>query len=228
MMTTRDPRLEGIFGRHHTISLEYEEGDTPRFVLSRVEEVAPDRLWVAMPVRAATLLPLPRETPVMVHIRREDGVYTVPTRVAGRRLQPAPMLELAVLGEVERRQQREYVRLKIMLIPTSATVITATGEEERLAVTVVNLSAGGVLLRGRQPLEVGQTIRLVLDLPIPDGRIVATATVIRVEARRSERGLFHEAGCTLNDLDDRERDQITAFIFRFQARHARRETGDLA
>ena len=225
---TRDLLLDTVFASDQTISLEYEEGDAPRFVLSRVEEVASDRLWVAMPMRASMLLPLPEGTPVIAHVRREDGVFTVRTRVISRRLQPVPMLELAALGEVERRQQREYVRLRIMLIPTCATLIGPEGEEERLAVTVVNLSAGGVLLRGRHALEVGQTIRLVLDLPIPDGALSGTARVIRVETRRSERGPFFEAGCTLHDIDDRDRDQITKFIFRFQARQVRRETSDLA
>jgi c-di-GMP-binding flagellar brake protein YcgR len=227
-MTTLSLSLDAVFALNHTISLEYEEGDVPRFVLSRVEEVLPGRLWVAMPMRATMLLPLPRDTPVLVHIRRQDGAYTVRARVGGRRLQPVPMLELLAVSEVERRQQREYVRLKIMLIPSSALLVTPEGPEERLAVTVINLSAGGMLLRSRHTLEVGQTIRLVLDLPAPGGTLKGTATVVRVETRRSERGLFHEAGCILNDLSDQERDQITKFIFRFQARQARQETNDLA
>jgi c-di-GMP-binding flagellar brake protein YcgR len=220
------PSLDHIFGLGLTISLEYDEGSTTQFMLSRVEEVEPDCLWVAMPMRAAMFVPLPIGTPVIVHIKREDAVYTLHTRVSGRRLQPAPMLELRATGEVQRRQQREYARLRITLIPTSAAVIEADGSERRLAATIVNLSAGGVFLRTRQSIEVGQRVRLAVDLPTPGGPITGLVEVLRVDVRRAERGRFVEAGCAFLDLSDHDRDLVTKFIFRFQTRPPRSGAGD--
>jgi c-di-GMP-binding flagellar brake protein YcgR len=224
MPTTSRRKFDQVFAISLAISLEFEERETPQFLLSRVEDIDEDRLWVAMPMRAGMFMPLPVDTPVFAHIKKDDATYTLRTRVVARRLQPTPMLELLALGDVERRQQRQYVRLQIVLMPTLAAVIGDDGAETRLAATIVNLSAGGVMLRTRQPVEVGQRIRLNVDMPAPGGAISATTTVLRVDSRRAERGHYYEAGCTFDELTDRDRDLITKFIFRAQVRQ-RQESG---
>jgi len=226
MRSTTNRGLEQIFTISLAISLEFEEGDTNQFVLSRVEDVRDDRLWVAMPMRAGMFLPLPVDTRVVVHIKREDASYALRTRVVGRRLQPTPMLELLAISDVQRQQRRQYVRLQIVLIPTHAAIVGDDGTETRVAATIINISAGGVLLRSRQPLAVGQHVRLAVELPAPCGSIGAVAKVVRVDIRRSDRGHFYEAGCAFVDLTDRDRDLITKFIFRFQTRQ-RQETTPL-
>lgn len=226
MRSTTNCSLEQIFAISLAISLEFEEGEGNQFVLSRVEDVRDDRLWVAMPMRAGMFLPLPLDTRVVVHIKREDASYALHTRVVGRRLQPTPMLELLATSDVQRQQRRQYVRLQIVLVPTYAAIVSEDGTETRLAATIINISAGGVLLRSRQPLAVGQRVRLAVELPAPGGAISATANILRVETRRADRGHFYEAGCAFADLTDRDRDLITKFIFRFQTRQ-RHETNTL-
>jgi hypothetical protein len=120
-MSTSPPlNLSQIFAAGLTISLEVEDAGVPQFLLSRVEEAHSDRLWVTMPVRSATFLPLPIESAVVVHVKHDDAGYTLYARVNGRRLQPTPMLELLPSGEIQRRQPRLNSRLRMTLIPTSA------------------------------------------------------------------------------------------------------------
>jgi c-di-GMP-binding flagellar brake protein YcgR len=216
--------LEQTFRVGVTISLEYEEHGIPQFVLSRVEEAEGDRLWVAMPTRAGMFLALPVDTAMLVHIRKDEIVHTLHARVSGRRLQPTPMLELRPTSEIQRRPPREYVRLKIVLMPSYAALLGPDGGETRIAATIVNIGAGGVLLRTRQAVEVGQQARLSVELPGSIGAIATTVQALRVDTRRTDRGLYYEAGCVFVDLTDEERDLITTFIFRFQVRQ-RQESG---
>jgi len=218
--------LDQIFGISLAISLEFDEAEAPQFAVSRVEDVQGNRLWVAMPMRAGMYLPLPVNSTVAAHIKHEDATYVLPTRVVSRRLQPMPMLELQAIGEVQRRQQRQHVRLQIVLVPIMALIAGPDGTDVRLATTIVNISAGGALLRTRQKLTVDQEVHLSVELPVPDGAISITARVLRVETRRADRGLFYEAGCGFLDLADQDRDLITKFIFRAQTRQ-RQETSTL-
>ncbi len=50
----------------------------------------------------------------------------------------------------------------------------------RFAGRSLNLSVNGVLIESRQPLEVGDDLRLAFELPSGFGRVRATATVVRV------------------------------------------------
>ena len=43
----------------------------------------------------------------------------------------------------------------------------------------LNLSVNGLLLECRQPLEIGEDVRLAFELPAGHGSVAATGTVIR-------------------------------------------------
>jgi hypothetical protein len=75
-----------------------------------------------------------------------------------------------------------------------------------------------VLLRTRQPLEAGQRLHLMVELPAPSGLIDQVIEVLRTESRRTERGHLYEAGCTFAALSDAEHELITQFVYRSQAR----------
>jgi CheY-like chemotaxis protein len=49
----------------------------------------------------------------------------------------------------------------------------------RFAARVVNLSVHGLLLDCRQPLKVGEDVRLAFELPLGHGRVTAQGTVVR-------------------------------------------------
>lgn len=219
--------LDQVFDVGLALSLEFADGGSRVHLLSRVENVAGDRLWVAMPMRAGMFIPLPVSTPVSVQIKREDALYVLPARVQGCRLQPCPMLELIPTGEIDRQQRRRHVRLQIVLVPALAALVADDGTETRLPATVVNVSGGGALVRTRQTIEVGQRLRLAIELPPPGGPIDCLSEILRVTVQRAERGYYYEASTHFLDLADRERDRITKFIFHFQSRMARREQGDL-
>jgi hypothetical protein len=63
-------------------------------------------------------------------------------------------------------------------------------------------------------------VRLTIELPSSERPFTAAAEILRVDSRRTDRGAYYEAGCNFLDLSDHDRDLITRFVFRFQARPA--------
>lgn len=220
MAATIPYTLEHLFGVGQPVRLEFQHGDDLVRCPSRIEDHRQDRLWVGMPMQAGMIVIAAAGTTVLVSIVREDAPYVVPTRSIGHRQTPVPLLELAPTGRVERRQQREYVRLPLTLTP-SAMLLAGDGAEAPLAVTAVNISAGGLLLRTQQAVQVGQRIRLTAALPEPAGALNGVVEVIRVIRRQTERGRFNEVGCRFLDLNARDRDRITRFILQYQVKQAR-------
>ena len=226
MLTLTPLALGQIFSLGLALSLDFDHDGRREQLLSCVEDLVDDRLWVAMPQRAGVFLPLAVGTPVAVQVKREDGLYVLPTRVHGCRLQPCPMLELIPTGAIERHQRRQHARLQLILVPTLAALRNDDGTETRLPATIVNISAGGALVRTRQALEVGRRLHLVVELPPPGGLIDTRAEILRVVVQRAERGAYFEANARFLSPSDSDRDRITRFIFHVQARLARREQAD--
>jgi Tfp pilus assembly protein PilZ len=50
---------------------------------------------------------------------------------------------------------------------------------QRFSGRALNLSVNGLLLECRQPLEIGDDVRLTFDLPDSPGTVVATGTLVR-------------------------------------------------
>lgn len=213
-MPPKSYSLSQIFGVGLTISLEYEEDGQAQYVLSRVEDLDKDVLWVAMPTRANMFLPLPLDTPVVAYVKHDDQVFLLHATISGRRLQPTPMLELTPSQKIERRQPREYARLRIALVPTSVVPLDGDEVGQRLAATIVNISAGGLLMRSRQEIPVGRRLHLVVELPVPNGLLDTELKVLRVDLRRAERGHYFEAGCSFVRLPARGKEIINMFVSR--------------
>jgi c-di-GMP-binding flagellar brake protein YcgR len=113
----------------------------------------------------------------------------------------------------------------MVIKPEQAHRLADAPPPQPISAIVVDLSAGGLLLRSRTPLSVGQQLLLDLDLPEPGGRLASLVEVVRLRPIQSERGQSIEAGCRFVDLPNRDRDRIVKFIFYCQAKLARTGTG---
>jgi c-di-GMP-binding flagellar brake protein YcgR len=204
------------------LTLEFERDDTPQALASRVEDGGQAGLTVGMPLRTGMVVLIPVGASVNVVVRRPDAAYALPTRVAAHRHSPLPLLDLTPTGPARRLQRRTYVRLPLLLTPTRLTLLAADGAAAApVAAVIVDLSGGGVRLRGRQPFVVGQRLRLEAALPEPGGALAVTLAVVRIDAVPAERGVVHEAGCCFLDLTERERDRLVRFVLQRQAQQAR-------
>lgn len=99
-------------------------------------------------------------------------------------------------------QRREFVRIE-----SAQPVVLRQGEDQATLEThAVDVSGGGMLLGGAHGLELGATVRFVLDLGSDHAPIEGRARVVRC----SEEGL---CGLVFEEVSSVERQRLIHFIF---------------
>ena len=98
-------------------------------------------------------------------------------------------------------QRREFVRIDA---PQTVQLIDAVGKP--IATHAVDISGGGMLLRGLEALDEGQVLRFSLDLGESEPPLLGHARVVRID-EDGHRGLVFEA------ISPSERQRLIHFIF---------------
>ncbi|MDU2066692.1 MAG: flagellar brake protein, partial [Sporomusaceae bacterium] len=154
---------------------------------SRIEEVGKNQLVLAMPMKQQMpVIPL-SGTSFYGSILNETGRYQFKSVYQDKRLRPIPVWLVTMPTEIQKIQQRSFVRLDI-----GVSVIVKwqneAGEQSEQMITR-DLSGGGVCLIASKPFLLQTEVVLTIDLG--DGELVmATGTVIRVQKQVAERPIF--------------------------------------
>jgi hypothetical protein len=109
------------------------------------------------------------------------------------------LLTLALSGEVERIQRREFVRVEAILPVTVTGIETPVGGET----TTLDISGRGIRIRDPWALELELAVRTAIQLP--DATVEATGRVVRVAAEG-------ERGIQFDDLAAPDEDRVIRFI----------------
>ncbi|MBC7104429.1 MAG: PilZ domain-containing protein [Firmicutes bacterium] len=196
-------------------------GEEEWFV-SSLQDLNEDGLYIAMPyLRGGALVLSPGEE-VQVRFVRESGVYLFVTRVLGRRDESVPLYLIAYPAEVQRIQQRRFVRLPILLEVLYAPASDKPGEQPVWARgRTADLSGGGMRLRVSEPLPAGTPLLLKFYLPWEKRPVEMTlrGRVVRsevTEGREAGERLYF-LGIEFVDIRRRDQDEIIRFIFRKMA-----------
>lgn len=148
---------------------------------------------------------------IQVMAPREDAMRMIPCRLVdeGR----GGSIQVTVTGRVTRVQRRDDVRARVDLPPMSAVKL---GSGDRpiglLGLDVIDMSAGGVLLRGNEALAAGDRLRCVLRL---DNGEPLTPLVEVLHSGTSVRGRF-------GPMPERDRRRIVQFVYRQELAERRR------
>ncbi len=187
---------------------------------SIVEDLGPDVLVAAMPIEKGVLVPLPEGTSVKVCFPRQGALYVCNTSVVSRVMEPLPSLWLAPPRDVHRLQRRQSFRLPLLLVPTEVLVKVEDGVWEAVPDTLIlDISADGMRLTSRQPMDVGteMKVRFELELP-PDNREIAATGVVVRSCDLGQRELRrYQMGVRFLHIRRGDQDAICRFIFRKQA-----------
>lgn len=146
------------------------------------------------------------------------GALTYDARVASSETGRIELVDLRLRDAV---QQRSAVRVATSL-PVAVREMVVDGQrtelETPLAVTVLDLSAGGARVHAAEELAAGT--RLVLDLEL--GRpLRLVAEVLRTAPGRT--GFLH--GCRFDQIREREADEIFSFVLAEQRRQRANHAG---
>jgi hypothetical protein len=109
------------------------------------------------------------------------------------------LLTLAMTGQVERIQRREFVRVDASL----PVIVTGVDSDVGGETTTLDLSGRGLRVLDPWQLELGLEVRL--EIKFPDGPVHALGQVVR-EAGEGERGI------SFRDLPRQEEDRVIRYI----------------
>ena len=180
------------------------------------------RLVVAWPTdRERRLLPLKVGDTVQIAVTTpQDAMYSAPARVDKTSDDGVPLLDLHVLGEWQRSQRRNAVRVPVAIRPRFVVKLDGN-KRQPIRAGISDLSAAGAQVRSADELKSGDRLELAFLVIGIDEEIVIEAVVRRVA--QHERGSLHvwEAGCEFEGLSPRLSQKLFQFVFAQQRAQAR-------
>ncbi len=181
---------------------------------TRVEDVTDHALLVAAPIQRGHVVPISVGTELQLSYIRDSmgkqGRYTALGVVARRYVDRLPILQIDVSQPWERIQERDFVRVDVLLAAKYSRVLDGKPEGSRTG-QVTNISGGGVLLVTDQPLAVGE--RVWLAFKVDDTLLETLGSVRRVEAVPDA---GYGSGVAFENIDDKSRQVIIQFVFKRQ------------
>jgi hypothetical protein len=176
----------------------------------RVFERGSDVLMLVVLLDADTGVEPERTEPVLLEYSSAQGLV----RMHGEaRLEQRDLIRFCAAEEPEVLQRREFVRIDA---PQPVQLTDTTGTP--IATHAVDISGGGMLLRGLEQLDEGERLRFSLDLGPGEPPLEGRARVVRID-EEGHRGIVFEA------ISSTERQRLIHFIFDRQ-RVARAKTRD--
>ncbi|MEW5762014.1 MAG: flagellar brake protein [Bacillota bacterium] len=186
-----------------------------------VQDVGEHNFCINMPYRQGVPLILVPGERVDVRLVEKDATYFFTATVLGRRRDRIPLYVLSLPVDVRRVQRRRFVRLETLLDVWYAPAPEGDAAPAFVRARAVDLSAGGMCLVTKQPLEVGAPLllRFHLDLGEREAEIVTPGRVVR-RVVGPEDDLWqggYRYGIEFVGLPMREQDLIVRYIFRKMA-----------
>lgn len=207
-MTIRD-----AFKVNQRLVLEFKHDNGMASFPSRVEEVGADRLVIAAPLNKGLPLHVEDGHYLVVKVVIDKVPYLFSSSLLAKRSGAVALWEIAMPYGPKKVQQRNYVRLDVML-PVTVYVPDAQGREKSLRAVTKDLSGGGALVVLRERLTEGVKCFLVLE--VPDSEPVRTAgEIVRIDQPQADSKVYWTAVKFIG-LPESDRDAIIRFIFKKQ------------
>lgn len=186
---------------------------------SRVEEVTPASLTIAMPFDKGRPIFLSPGSPVYGKIITDAAPYLFTSRYLDKKMVPIPVWIIAFPAELIKIQQREFVRIdtKLSVIVNS---VDSTDETEPVKLLVNDISGGGIRVVSPQAYPLHTRLSLTLDIP-GQGLFEAEGEIVRIEQPQQERDIFW-IGIKFLGVRERERNKIIKYVFQKQLDRHRR------
>ncbi|MEK6775830.1 MAG: PilZ domain-containing protein [bacterium] len=194
------------------IEIDFDHPDFLDEYTSRVEKIKEDLIYVALP----EIRHVPEKTHGWVFYVYKDQRYGFETQVEGYEGGPSVRMILASPREILRLQRRKYFRVFVD-IPVTCRAPTLPMEEPESIFygTILNISAGGVLMETDREIPVGSELVLFFSLAQEMDIDDIPSKVIRCGiVKKTKKHILYEYGIEFYSLDGRLRDAIMRFVFK--------------
>jgi len=157
-------------------------------VLARVTEAGLGFFDLALLEMPTTPQPMLERSALMIEFINDDGIARMHGRLdvprhrrgSGRGYEEKNTVRFAHRGSPQLLKRREYVRATVDL---PLTLLAATADEDDVTThaQAIDLSGGGMLVKGLQAPQLGDELRFVLDLRDGDVPVHGAGRVVRLE-----------------------------------------------
>jgi len=193
------------------VELHLDSPGGPQIYRTRVEDVYDDIVVMGAPLERGSVVPIRIGTEVTIQFKRkgpgQEGRFSNRAVVEKRFRTAVPLLQLRLLGDWEKTQERMFVRVPVHI---DAVVVPVQESGEELSAQtglILNLSGGGFLLRSDHPFQIDDEVRISFRLG--EDQIVAKAFV----ARFVPTDAGQDYGFAFLDIPEAMRKVVIQFVF---------------
>src|SRR5204863_6903164 len=142
------------------ISVQKDAGALDAAFVSTIRHVSPVAVRMDVPRRGSEPMELAADDDLMIMVDLSGRLYTFATRV--QRMEDggdAVLIDRPRI--VEQSERRQFFRLAINIRPRYSAVVDEQGNEKtRLESMILDISGGGVQMRTKQAVEIGDRIQI--------------------------------------------------------------------
>jgi len=200
------------------VEFDAEEGNGK--YTSRIEDILPEQLIVAMPVddKRRPVLPQPG-TKLLGRIIVDKCVYRFFAVYQERKADPIPVWYISRPNILERWQRRQFVRIEAKL-PVQVQIINEEGQlGETLDTLTVDVSGNGLCFVHQQMVPIGSRVILNMKQLPKIGDLQVTAAVARCIPKDLEKQRIYYIGVEFKDMEKVVQNKFIHFIFELQRKH---------
>ncbi|HHY16079.1 MAG TPA: hypothetical protein GX521_08395 [Firmicutes bacterium] len=195
------------------VELHLDSTGGPLVLRTRVEDAHDNILLVGAPLQRGNLVPIRVGTKLGIEFKSTDaakeGRFCSEAVVERRFTAKIPLLQLRLLHEWAKTQDRRFVRVPVFI--DAVFVPTQEGEElEARTGVILNLSGGGFLLRTAFSFNPDDEIKVSFN--VEDQSVVAFAYLARFVP--TEKG--HDYGFAFIELSEQVRMNIIRYVYKRQ------------
>lgn len=202
------------FKPHQKIVVYSLQDDQP--YQSRIEDVSEDEIYIAIPLSESSPLALRTGDYITVRLPLDTHSLEFTTQVVGMKLDSIPRFAINYPESIQRVQLRQDVRIDILLDVMYSLLPEAGADPEYKKAVAVNISAGGIRLTVKEPLQEETPLLIKFYLPVKgfvhffemESKIVRCQLV----ESKDQTAVYH-LGLAFLNINSKQKDFIYQFIF---------------
>lgn len=177
---------------------------------------------IAMPMQKGCPIFLTRGKVIYGKVFTTSGVYTFKSTYADKKMSPLPIWIVTTPSEVEKTQQRSFVRFDVALpVLVEYPLNNDSNEVASFKLITKDISGGGLQVICDKKIKEGKRVQITVDLP-NYGSFQVDGQVVRLHQPQEDRQLFWISIKFLN-IPNNIRDKIIRFIVRGQLGQRQKE-----
>jgi c-di-GMP-binding flagellar brake protein YcgR len=202
------------------INVQKDAGALANAFVSTIRHVSPVGVRIDIPMRGNERMSVHSGDDLMIMVDLQGRLYTFTTRIEKLDLRDNAM-EIERPRVVEQSERRQFFRLAMNIRPQYVAVTDDGGQEKRrIEAIIIDISGGGVQMRTKQPVSIGEIVHIVF--PLGDDELEADLLVQSAARLDADPPWLHRVNGRFNQLQRRTQEQIIRFIFRQQVEYMKR------